>query len=175
MAKKRTQQKMTILDALPNVKHVSVTWAAASTTYVYGEWDTGIQARDGMAVLIEGFEVQPAAHPSAFVPSNSAGASFQMHRGATTGAQLDTDDARQIGTIRVLNNNAANGTFGWIGPFRWNGIPRIIVDPKITCNMDATTDVSPWQSVEWIFTISYRWVAVNLQTYVEAAEQSGVF
>lgn len=162
-------------DVMPNRKKITVTWAAASTTYVYTEWDTGISIRNGQGLLLHGMDVHFNGMANNHALSLTTCVRFQAYRGGNTGALLDVDDSRELYTIdRAIDRVTAEGIWGHDWPMGVRA-DLLVVEPKITLAMDATVDAAPFQTVEMLFTIWYRWVPMDMQDYIEAAEGTGTF
>lgn len=171
MAKKRSGRSM--MDALPNRKYVTVTWDAASTTAVYTQFDTMMGAREGAGWLISRVDLQFGSNvPPDFSGVTSNGVRFQVATGAQT-AMLPPDDDEVICSLDLGYGGATSGFHVQQFPISWAG-PVLVASRELTCIMDATSNVAPYQNQDMLFTIWYNWVKLGAREWVEIAEARGI-
>jgi len=160
-------------DVLPNRKYVTVTWAAASTTAVFTQFDTMMGAREGAGWLISRMDVMfGGALPPSLDPAADQSARFQLCTGAQS-ATLDPGDDEVIATIDWHFNITTSGMFVQAWPMTWSG-PVLVASRELTCVMDASANQSPFQSQAMLFTIWYQWVPIGARQWVEIAEARGI-
>lgn len=168
MAKKKAMR-----DVLPNRKYVTVTWAAASTTAVYTQFDTMMGAREGAGWLVTRMDVGcvgPVPALTGVVGDNTA--RFQLATGAQV-ATLAADDDEVIATIDLWIAQDTTGAAITVLPLTWVG-PVLVASRQLTCSMDAEADAAPLQSLGMLFTIWYQWVQLGAKEWVEIAEARGI-
>lgn len=179
---KKASGGMSFADEMVNYKRMAVALSAASTTYVYSEWDTGLSARGRLGIMVLGFQVQPKGHGisnnNLLNAATRQVACMQLHEGPQQGALLNADDERHIGTISVDNLIAT--AVGLAPIFTPWGISceKLTTSPKITACFDAGADAVPFQSGAFgtlIYTVAFRYVNMTLERYIEASEQRGAF
>lgn len=171
MGKKRGRTTgRSLVDQLPNRAYVKVEWAAASTTAVYETVETMMGAMEGAAWLISRIEVIPTVVPA--LPGASI-LRFQVCTGKQT-ALLDCGDAKVIGTMDRMYSITTSGATTWDWPAVWVG-PVLVASRNLTCLMDASTNVAPWQAgTTMLFTIWYSWVKMTAQKWLEIKQAEGV-
>lgn len=164
-------KKSSLMDKLPNRKYVEVTWAAATTTAVYTQFDTMMGAREGAGWLVSRVDVQYLEVPPE-IGAVVAELRFQLLTGAQT-TTLSANDDEVICTIdRVIDQSAGGGLTDW--PVSWVG-PVLIASRELTCAMDGASNVAPFQaSLKMLFTIWYQWVKLGSREWVEIAEARGI-
>lgn len=170
MAKKRTGGSM--MDKLPNRKYVTVTWAAASTTDVYTQFDTMMGARDGAGWLISRIDVGFGHNFPPTHGMNAGSIRFQLLTGAQV-ATLQPDDDEVIATIDLVAGGITSGLAYQQWPLTWVG-PVLVASRELTCAMDASADISPYQTEAMLFTVWYNWVKLGAREWVEIAEARGI-
>lgn len=161
-----------IRDTLPNRKYVTVTWAAASTTAVYTQFDTMMGAREGAGWLISRMDVQYGGTVPPNASNVTSSARFQLCTGAQT-ATLAPDNDEVIATIDYEKTLVTSGMQVQIFPLVWAG-PVLVASRELTCVMDAGVDVDPWRTQDMLFTIWYQWVKLGAREWVEIAEARGI-
>ena len=169
MAKKA---KGSTMDKLPNRKYVTVTWGAASTTAVYTQFDTMMGAREGAGWLISRMDVMHGG----VVPPTPSLIAGRARCQLCTGAQVTTlapDDDEVIATIDIGKAITTSGAAVWHEPWTWVG-PVLVASRELTCVMDASANVAPWQTADMLFTIWYQWVKLGSREWVEIAEARGI-
>lgn len=175
MAKRKSTSR-TLADRLPNRKYVTVTWAAASTTWVGTEVDTMMGVRDKMGWLISrvevGFKGAAATPPAAHVIVADSMPRFQIATGEQTGL-LAADDDSVVCTMDLMIAQDTTGAAMQQFPLQWFG-PIMIASRKLTCMMDAADNVAPWQSRDMLFTIWYQWSPLSTRDYLDIAEGKGI-
>ncbi len=164
--------KKGMMDRLPNRKYVTVTWAAASTTAVYTQWDTMMGAREGAGWLISRMDVMfggavPPAH--GLIPQSFR---FQLCTGAQV-ATLSPDDDEVVATLDWAGGALTSGYAAWTYPITWVG-PVLVASRQLTCVMDGSGDIAPFQSQAMVFTIWYNWMQLGAREWVEIAEARGI-
>jgi hypothetical protein len=166
-------KKKNVMDALPNRKYVTVTWAAATTTAVYTQFDTMMGAREGAGWLVSRVDVMfGGAVPPSFSSLVVTSLRFQVLTGAQT-VTLAPDDDEVVATIDYISQGQTSGLTNVIFPLSWAG-PILIASRELTCAMDGSIDIAPWQSVDMLFTIWYQWVKLGSREWVEIAEARGI-
>ena len=173
---------MSFADEMTNYKRLALALPAASTTYAYVEWDTGLSARGRIGIMITGFKVQPKAHGltnnNLLNAATRQVACMQLHEGPQQAALLNADDERHIETLSVDNLVATSvGLAPIMAPW---GVTceRLSTAPKITACFDAGADAVPFTAAGFatlIYTVSFRYVNMSLERYIEASEQRGAF
>lgn len=169
MAKKRPTKKPQ--DVLPNRAYVTVTQAAATTTAVFTEVDTLMGARDGSGWLISRVDIQPKQILDGWLAAVN-GVRFQVCTGQQS-ALLDVDDDEHILSLDLQTIFTTSGVGFFTMPFTWVG-PVLVASKKLTCLIDGTDDGGPLQSMDWIFTLWYRWVKLTAQDWVDIAQLKGI-
>lgn len=170
MAKKKAKGGM--MDKLPNRKYVTVTWAAASTTAVYTQFDTMMGAREGAGWLVSRIDLQWGGA----VPPAGLGVANTIRGQLLTGAQTTTlapDDDEVVGTIDGEWALSTQGASFVQWPLSWVG-PILIASRQLTCVLDASADAAPFQSAPMLFTIWYNWFQLGAREWVEIAEARGI-
>lgn len=167
-----TKKKGSMMDSLPNRKYVTVTWAAASTTAVYTQFDTMMGAREGAGWLISRVDILFGSAVPPTVNNVSNTARFQLLTGAQT-ATLAPDDDEVIATIDLALAVQTSGQRAFSMPISWGG-PVLVASRELTCAMDASADTAPFQSQDMLFTIWYNWVKLGAREWVEIAEARGI-
>lgn len=170
MAKKK--QTASFRDRMPNRKYVTVTWAAASTTAVYTQFDTMMGAREGAGWIISRVDVQFKDNPPPLLALTTNTARFQLATGAQT-TPLSVDDDEVIANLDLSLVLVTTGAGLLVWPISWIG-PILVASRELTCSMDAKGDAAPFQSVDMLFTIFYQWIAIGAREWVEIAEARGI-
>lgn len=159
-------------DLMPNRKYVTVTWAAAATTAVYTQFDTMMGAREGAGWLVSRMDVMfGGAVPPTFAMADGS-ARFQLLTGAQVGT-LAPDDDEVIATIDHMKVVVTSGMSTIIWPMTWVG-PVLVASRQLTCAMDCSADVAPYQSQDMLFILWYQWVQLGARDWVEIAEARGI-
>ena len=169
MAKK---EKAGMMDKMPNRKYVVVAWAAAATTAVYTQFDTMMGAREGAGWLISRLDVGfQGPLPPTWDPTSGT-ARFQLLTGAQV-TPLAADDDEVIASLDVGKHITTEGAVNFLWPGSWIG-PVLVASRELSCVMDCSADVAPFQSVAMLFTIWYQWVKIGAREWVEIAEARGI-
>lgn len=176
MAKKRGGTTgRSLADQLPNRAYVTVTWGAAATTAVATPIDTMMGAREGAAWLISRIDVMPKNVLDGWAGTGS-GSVYQLQTGdhSATPAIKDVDDDEVVGTImcQVASVGSA-GLYPIMMPMRWIG-PVLVASRKLTCVMDNSDNILPFQSTDFVFTIWFNWIKMTAQRWIEVQEAKGV-
>lgn len=161
-----------VRDVLPNRRYITVTWAAASTTAVYSQFDTMMGAREGAGWLISRMDVMFGGAVPPTPANNPQAVRFQLATGAQV-ATLAPGNDEVIATVDRQFHFQTNGFGSLDWPLTWVG-PVLIASRQLTCSMDASADSAPFQSSDMLFTIYFQWVILTAREWVEIAEARGI-
>lgn len=167
-------RKMEQFDQFPNRKYQVVSFAAATTTFVGATYSTEMGARTKNGWIIERIFVRPRLLEDA-LSANHCQLRFMVATGSQT-AMLSADDDQVVAMMDYKQSMATAVGFGtpaqW--PLVWIG-PVLIASRQLTFGLQGVTDISPFQTLDMLFTVWYRWMPLEDRDWLEIAEAKGIF